>query len=341
MAPDNPSPRDVIVGELRREYTLSLNKEWVVDLPGGSGLYALAGYLVWENEFPPGISARVGEDYPQVWLDDLSEKGVDTSGVVILPHPLDLRSCIIQEGSSTWQTSNPLPHLTRLGASLPPGLVGLPDREQESHSRRERVETAILDSDIPKSYLAATAVHFCPLDYLSHNLLPAVFRQRGFTTLTLDPGESYLDPSFFGDIPALVTGLTAFLPAEEGLRKLYKGISTDLWEMAADLGHYGCEFVVIRRAGGGCCLYVTALEERWEIPAYQARVRNPYGSGDTFCGGFLAGYRESFDPLEAACRASAAASLAVEGNGAFYPLDALPGLAGARHEVIRDMVRQV
>ncbi|MFL7813323.1 MAG: carbohydrate kinase family protein [Anaerolineales bacterium] len=341
MVPRNPSPRDVFVGELRREYILSTNQEWIIDSPGGSALYAAGGYLVWEKEYPPGLSTRVGEDFPRTWLEDFSERNIETGGVIILPQPLDLRSCIIQEGGSAWETSRPVPHLTRLGASLPPGLVGLPDRTQELDTRRDRTPAAIHETDIPEVYLAATGVHFCPLDYLSHNLLPAVFRQRGYTTLTLDPGSSYLDPSYYGDVPALVTGLTAFLPSEAGLRKLYKGVSNDLWEMAADLGHYGCEFVVIRGDTGGQYLYEQASERRWEIGPYPARVRNPFGSGDAFCGGFLIGYRRSFDPLEAVCCGSVAASLAVEGSGPFYPLGALPGLADARLEVVRDLVREV
>jgi hypothetical protein len=341
MASSYPSPRDVIVGELRREYTLLTNQEWILDKPGGSALYAAAGYLVWENEHPPGISARVGEDYPQAWLDRFARLRIDTSGVVILPQPLDVRTCIIQEAGSARETSRPIPHLTRLGASFPSGLVSLPDRIVDVDSRRKRKETAILEMDIPDTFLAATGVHICPLDYLSHNLLPAVFRERGYTTITLDPGNSYLDPAFLGDIPALVTGITAFLPSEAGLRSLYQGVTTDIWEMTADLGHYNCEFVVVQRGNGGQYLYESSSRRRWEIGPYPARVQNTYGSGSSFCGGFLYGYRMSFDPLEAVCCGNASASLAVEGCGPFYPLDALPGLAKARIEVVRDLVRKI
>jgi len=35
------------------------------------------------------------------------------------------------------------------------------------------------------------------------------------------------------------------------------------------------------------------------------------------------------------------ASLKVEGSGAFYPLDVLPGLAQARLETLKDIVREV
>ena len=60
------------------------------------------------------------------------------------------------------------------------------------------------------------------------------------------------------------------------------------------------------------------------------RVVNPTGAGDAFCGGFLAGYRETYDPLEAALCGNISASLVVEGSGPFYALDVWPGLAEAR-----------
>ena len=68
---------------------------------------------------------------------------------------------------------------------------------------------------------------------------------------------------------------------------------------------------------------------------------DPNGAGDAFCGGFLAGYRLTYEPLQAALYGNIAASLVVEGNGPFFALDALPGLAGARLEALRQSVRRI
>ena len=111
--------------------------------------------------------------------------------------------------------------------------------------------------------------------------------------------------------------------------------------MAEVLGGYGCELVVIKRGAQGQWLYDAMGKHRWEIPAYSSRMADPTGAGDAFCGGFLAGYRETYDPLEAALHGNVSASLKVEGSGAFYPLDVMPGLAQARLEVLRDLVREV
>lgn len=341
MTHPNPTPLDVFVGEFRREYYLTAEEDWILDTPGGNALYAAVGYLVWENDQTPGILTRVGEDFPQTWLEDFSDRGVDVTGVVVLPQAVDLRTCIIQQPNKTDLVGNPIPYLTSRGLAMPPGLIGYQDLDQIPSNRRVAKITAIQGSDVPASYLGAIAAHLCPLDYLSHNLLPALLRQQGFSTITLDPHSSYMDSAFMGDIPALITGLTAFMPDERDLLNLYKGRSVDLWEIAADLGRFGCEMVIIKRGAAGQYLYDTASGRKWEISAYPSRVKNPGGIGSAFCGGFLAGYRKTFDPLQAVLYGNVAASLVIEGAGPFFALQALPGLAEARLEYIKGAAREV
>ena len=59
-----------------------------------------------------------------------------------------------------------------------------------------------------------------------------------------------------------------------------------------------------------------------------------------FCGGFLAGYRGSYDPLQAVMTGNISAAMVIEGTHPFYALDALPGLAKARLEALRDTIRK-
>jgi ribokinase len=84
-----------------------------------------------------------------------------------------------------------------------------------------------------------------------------------------------------------------------------------------------------------------STKRKWEVPAYPARIADPTGAGHAFDGGFVAGYCKSYDPLEGVLYGNVSASLKLEGSGAFYPLDVLPGLADARLNVLRDMVREV
>ncbi|MFV1948336.1 MAG: carbohydrate kinase family protein [Anaerolineales bacterium] len=341
MIQNDPTPRDLFVGELNREFSLSLDDKWSLDAPGGNALYASCGYLIWEKEHVPGICTRVGENFHHDWLEGFGKRGINTEGVVVLPRALDHRVCYVQEGDQTQQVDDPVSYFSKAGLTLPPALIGYARQNLITQSRRTSRENSIRESDIPQSYLTATGAHLCPLDYLSHNLLPAIFRQQGFSTITLDPGSSYMDPNFLSDIPGLMPGLTAFMPSEGDLKNLFKGVSTDIWEMAAELGRFGCELIVIKRGAAGQYLYEPASGRKWAISSYPARVKNPIGAGDAFCGGFLAGFRRSYDPLQAVLYGSVASSLAVEGSGPFYPLEALPGLATARLEYLQGAVREI
>ncbi len=341
MKTDFPPPQDIFVGQLRREYFISTDNKPVLDVPGGNALYAAVGHKLWEPDRQPGLLAQVGEDYPQSWLNDFTQRHINTEGVTILPGAVDVRSFYTYLDKSTRVEDDPIPHFIRLGLPFPKALLGYEKKGHELDSRTKTGPATLRQKDIPKKYLMATAAHLCPVDYLTHNLLPAVFRQAGFTTITLDPASGYMDANFWADIPALVTGLTAFIPAEKDLRRLFRGHSADLWEMAAELAHYGCEMIVIKRGERGQLLYDAGGDKRWEIPAYPARLHNPTGAGDAFCGGFLAGYRRTFDPVQAVLHGNVAASLVVEGTAPFYALDALPGLAEARLEFLGQSVREV
>ena len=150
-----------------------------------------------------------------------------------------------------------------------------------------------------------------------------------------------MNANFFDDLRSLLQGVTAFLPSEEEIRNLFWGRTNDLWEMATSLASFGCEIIVIKRGGRGQYVYERATGKKWEIPAYPARLVDPTGAGDVFCGGFLAGYAATLDPLQAAMRGNISASFCIEGSGAFYPLDSMPGLAQARLESLSNLVRQV
>jgi sugar/nucleoside kinase (ribokinase family) len=359
-----PLIRSLFAGQLSRDYVILPTEKALLDVPGGNLLYAAAGFTVWRAfnrtidepgqesageatgdpdgiQVNPGLLARVGEDYPQEWLEDFARRGFDTRGIRVLPEGIDLRSFYVYTDRNTRITNDPVAHFSRLGLPFPKALLGYRPPPPSQDSRTRLSPTSLRQSDIPADYLDAGAAHLCPVDYLTHSLLPAILRQAGFTTVTMDPAPGYMNPIFWNDMPALVSGLIAFLPSEEEIRALFHGRSNDLWEMAEALAVYGCEFVIIKRGQGGQLLYDSTGRARWEIPAYPARLADPTGAGDAFCGGFLAGYRRAYDPLEAALYGNISASLAVEGHGPFYSLDALPGLAVARLEALRETVRKV
>ncbi len=335
------TPRFLIAGQLTRDYLLLPNGQALINQPGGNVLYAAIGLKLWEPDPPPGIIARVGADYPTEWLELIAEKGLDPRGVRVLPDAIDLRSFAAYIDRETRSNSDAVAHFARWGLPFPKELLGFKPSTATLNSRTQLQPISLRQGDIPEDFLNATAAHLCPIDYLSHSLLPAMLRQADFTTVTLDPAAGYMNATYWNDVPSLLTGVTAFLPAEEELRALFHGRSSDLLEMAEALTAYGCEIIVIKCGPRGQLLYDAATRGRWEVPPYPARVNNPIGVGDAFCGGFLAGYRQNFDPLEAVLHGNISASMVIEGNDFYYALDGLPGLAEARMEALRQNVRKV
>jgi sugar/nucleoside kinase (ribokinase family) len=334
------SLRYVIAGQLKRDFALPPNGNALVDVPGGNLIYAAAGLGVWEPKNEVGLIARVGEDYPREWLGEFKKRGFNVRGIRVLPEAIDLRSFYVYTDIYTRLNEDPATHFTNLKQPFPKALLNYSRSRNTYDSRTQLTQTSLRQSDIPADYLDATAAHICPIDFLTHTLLPAVLRQYGCTTVTLDPSVGTMTPTFWDDIPALVSGLTAFLPNETEMRTLFQGRSTDLWEMMETISDYGCEIVVVKRGERGQYIYDRTTKNHWELSAYPARVVNPTGAGDSYCGGFLAGYRKTYEPLQAGLFGGISASLTIEGNGAFYALDALPGLAQARMEALKESVRK-
>jgi sugar/nucleoside kinase (ribokinase family) len=335
------SPRFLIAGQLSRDFIVLPDCQALLDVPGGNLIYAAAGLAVWEPAPPPALVGRVGEDYPQAWLEAFARRGFDTRGIRCVPQPIDLRNFYAFTNRTSRSFDDPVTHFARCGLTFPKELLGYQSRHNFVDSRSRLSPASLRQSDFLSEYLDASAAHICPLDYLTHTLLPTVLRQAGFTLVTLDPSAGYMNPTFRDDLPALVTGLTAFLPAEEEVRALFHGRSNDLWEMAEALSAYGCEIIVIKCGERGQLLYDSSSRSRWEVPPYPIRVVDPTGAGDAFCGGFLGGFRRTYDPVEGVLHGNISAAMTIEGRGPFYALDALPGLASARLEALRQSVRKV
>lgn len=329
----------VLAGLITRDYILLPNQPPQLDVQGGSLLYAAAGLRIWETDI--GLAGRVGINYPLDLLEKISRNGFDRRGIRQVSVPVELRNFLAYPDFNNRETDNPVAHFAQRKIPFPKELLEYVQPTQQMDSRVRPTDLAPRPADLPNDYLDATSAHLCPLDFLSHSLFPAALRQGRISTLTIDPGAGYMNPTFWNEIPVLVNGISAFLTSEQKLRSLFQTRSTDLWEMAEAIGSYGCEAVVVKRGHQGQLLYITASRSRYLIPAYPAKVNDPTGAGDAFCGGYLAGYRSTYDPLRGTLTGNISASMVVEGSQPFFALDALPGLANARLYSLQDMIRKV
>lgn len=329
-------PQFLVFGKLTREYILPAAGPPRLDVAGGSLLYAAAGLGIWESEI--GLLGRVGDDYPREWINTCMRRGFDTRGIRVLAKDIDVREFIAYTDSFEPSRINPVSHFARREMTFPKSLLGYqpPDAKKKPDK-----DSMLIVTDIPGDYLTARAALLCPMDIVTQTQLIAGMKRGSVHTFVLEPGPDVMMPKARRELPVRLNGVTAFLPSQGELCDLFWGQTHDIWEMAEAVSVYGCEYVVIKCGARGQLLYDTNTKKKWEIPAYPARLADPTGAGNAFAGGFLAGYCKNYDPLEGVLYGNVSASLKVEGSGAFYPLDVLPGLAAARLNALKGMVREV
>lgn len=335
-----PHLRFIIAGRLQRDYYQLQDGRILEDRYSGSAISAAVGVRVWENAV--GMVARVDREFPTRWLEKTEKAGIDTRGVVRIENGLELRRFLVHEQNGDVRTMNPVEAYAQAGREFPPDLLGFnPPLEGPSDSRSRPIPATIRHSDFPDDYTDATAAHICALDYLSHIMLPPLFREGHVNTVTLEAGSGYMDPVFYDDISVILHSLSAFICDEAQALRLFLGRTTDIWEAAEGLAGFGCALVMIRRGMHTVHLFEREGKRKWIVPAYPSRLESPFGVKDAYCGGFLAGLRSSYDPVHAALQGMISASFAGESVDVLYPVEAMPGLAAARLELLKDKVRRV
>ena len=334
-----PVLRYVIAGNITRNFVITPSGETYLDFPGGSLIYTAAGFGIWESG--AGLLSRIGEDFPREWLDKLAQKELDIRGIKTLQHSCDLRSFRVYNENFERLNDNPVKHFARLGLHFPKSLLGYKPSEHVLEHLSKKDFLHIRKSDIPEDYLDSSSIHICAMDISTQNLLALTFRQSHVNTIMLETADYYMKPHFFSKIPGLINDLNILFTSKEKVLSLFQGKTNDLWEICETLSGFGCEIIVIKCGKEGQLVYDHARHTRWRIPAYPVSIIEPTGAGDAFCGGFMAGYKLSYEPLEAALYGNISASLCLEGSSPFYCWNSLPGLAKARLDSLKSQVERV
>ena len=334
-----PVIRYLVAGSLTRSTIVTATGKTQIDQPGGGALYAASGIGLWDENV--GILGRINSEYPQEWLDQATQRGFDVHGINTSSENYDQRFFAAYDSTGNLDRSAPVSVFSKLDKPLPKILLGFAQPEVTIDSRNRPGWKTLRPNDIPPEYIDATAAHLCPIDFLTHSLLPGVLRQGEIQTITIDPSPGYMNKVFWDDIPQVVAGITAFLPSEDDVYSLFEGRTRDLRVIAETLAGFGCEYIVIKRGVNGVLLYEQVSHSFWEVPAYPVPVIDPTGAGDAFCGGFLAGLRLKYDPFEAALYGSVSASFKIQGSGAYFTMDALPELATARLDILREKSKKL
>ncbi len=328
-----------VVGGLREDYFITPHDEVHLRKLGGNAVYAAVGARLWVG--PVGVVARVGVNYPLEWLPIIAARGLDTTGILRDPHPLDNRTFYAYRTPEVRDDLNPAAHFARVGQPFPAALAGYATSTEGQASRETPGPLGVREADVPAAYLSARGVHLSPFDFSVHYSFPAWLRQQGVGCVTCDPSVRYMLPEYAAEVAHILRHLDAFLPSEMETRGFFAEPLRDLWQAAEAFGALGAPCVVLKLGARGQYVYETANGRKWHVPAYPARVVDVTGAGDAYCGGFLVGLAQTGDPLEAALRGCVSASLVVEGLGALYALDHAPGELERRVAVVRAAVQAI
>lgn len=332
-------PLLLLLGRLQRDTIITADGQVHDDQLGGNLVYATAAARLAGVE--AGLVTRVGSDFPVEWLQDVTEKGFDTRGFHTLEQTLDLRRFIAYGDLYTAQREHPVRQFGKLGLPFPKGLLDYAGDANKPDSKRERTPATLRAEDIPAAYHGAAVAHLCPMDYLSHALMPVALRDAGVKRVTLDANRSYMHPAFWDGMPELVNGLIVFHVEENLLRLLFTKRTEDMWAMVETIASFNCDCIVVRNPARGYWLYETATRTRLHLPPYPARVYDITDSGSTFCAAFAAVLARGGDLSGALLIGAAISSLAVEGSGGLYLMDTLPGLAASRAEILAQALREL
>jgi ribokinase len=332
-------PKYLVAGKFSRDFVIPISKQPKMDYLGGNAAYTAAGLALWDK--PVGILSRIGEDYPREWLNKLLDHEIDIRGVKIILESIDLRTFYGYQPDGTYQKDGSVGSFADIEHPFPLALLNYKPEKNPKDDLHTRQRTSPLSTDIPHDYLDAIAAHLCPMDFITQSLLQSVLHAGNIRTITLEANPAYLLPQNWNEIPNVVSGLTCFMVEEKDIRQFFRSRSNDLVEMAAAIGKMGSEFVIIRLEPGGVLLYQHSSNLKWEVPQYPVKRVNAHSARHAFCGGFLAGYIQSYDPVIASVKGVVSESMASE---ALYPLDlfeAMTGLAQAREGVVKELVRSL
>ncbi|MHB0897231.1 MAG: carbohydrate kinase family protein [Spirochaetales bacterium] len=254
---------------------------------GGDAVYSALGASIWVEKVM--LSAVAGPDYPVQSLAELY--GFDVS-CVTHKAKLSLRNWGLYEKDGTRQ------------------FIFRNESGQWAEYSPE-------PSDLPPAILEGAFFHCAPMPWEKQIALVRYARQCGAKFISLDPPFQFMEAMSMTELAEGLNFVDAFLPSRQEVASLFPGLSPDkaLDVLIRDFPHL--KAIVIKLGENGAIGYDGLGKLRFSIPAYKARIVDPTGAGDSFCGGFLAGYMKTGEVKAAVMHGVVSASFVVETEGTF------------------------
>lgn len=263
---------------------------------GGDAVYSAIGASIW---LPDVLLCSVaGADYPVSALQDSFR--LDTSAIVRRDSP-SLRNWGLYERDGSRQ------FIFRNTAS------SWDDYTPEV-------------SDLSANELRGAYFHCAPVGWERQIALVSHARSSGAAFISVDPAYQFLDRISPERLGELLRHVDAFLPSLQEVREIYPNCDPEDALSTLSTQHPHLKVIAIKLGADGCVVFDRDRDRICRVSAFPALAVDPTGAGDSFCGGFLAGYAETEDASIAAAYGAVSASFVVETEGTL-------GLAGVTREM--------
>lgn len=299
----------IMIGGITLDDTVIYHGPTMFDAPGGNSIYSALGARLWRAGI--GIVSCVGPDYPQQHLDRLERSGVDVRGIRRVEVPSQHLWLLYEADGS---------------------------RQFVFHRASGRMDSLIdpTPEQIPDEDGAARCAHLSAMGFHAQHALAAHLVQHGIP-FSYDIAQASL--SVDGDAYAqsfATTHSSLLLPSIEEVELIYGRRA--LIPLLREIAHTGPQVIAVKMGARGSIVFDGRAGKAYRVPAFPARVVDTTGAGDAYCGGFLCGYYETGDSIEAGVYATVSASFALQDFGAFHMLDVKPEEAIRRANQVRQQV---
>lgn len=299
----------ITIGGITIDDTVIHNRMTAVEAPGGNSIYSALGARIWSDGV--GVVSCIGPDYPKRFLNTLEKSGLDLKGIRKVPTNSQHLWLLYEEDGS---------------------------RQFVFHKASGRTETGIEPhaEQIPEEYLHAKLAHISAMG-IELQLEVARFLTEQQIPYSYDITQASLggEGSQFAD-SYIIRNCQLLLPSIEEVEMVYGKQS--LIPLFNKIGQSGPKYIAIKLGAKGSLVHDAKKNKTWHIPVFPAKVVDTTGAGDAYCGGFMAGFGESGDVVEAGIRGTASASFAIEEYGALYLMNVDMKEAKSRADIIRKKV---
>ncbi len=302
----------IVCGQITIDDIVLMDEPVLRDSPGGDGLYQLSGAYMWKRD-KLGLVIREGNDFDLDILRDMTKDTVDFTGVVRIPDMPNIHIFAIFDRMGNRYFIN------------------------QRWSGKDTKMAPNSAEDFPEKYRGNTRA-------ISVAAIPFPWG-RDFIRGLPDDGTIILVDPHFDSMYAdnhdvwieLFKKITIWVPSEEELIRFF---SIETQEKVEDyipylkkVTEYGVRVCTVKLGARGALVYDSVSGHAWHVPSYdKVKVVDVTGCGDTFCGGFISGYVQNEDPLEAVICGTVAASFCIDHYGCIESYNVPKETVYARYE---------